>query len=145
MAALLGAGLIASVREHFANAKIHLWTDSKIVLHCIKKNPRRWKTFVQNLVTEIQEKTSPEVRNHCPDCENPPDKITRGLSVKNLVNDKVWRHGTPWLIQQDTSCVSSYDDSDPDPLSIANEERIITLATSEESVEPVTNRHTKIQ
>ncbi|GBN74693.1 hypothetical protein AVEN_206945-1, partial [Araneus ventricosus] len=96
-----------------------------------------WKTFVQNRVAEIQEKTPPEVWNHCPGCENPSDKITRGLSVKNLVNDQVWWHGPPWLIQQDTSCVSSYDHSDPDPLSIASEERIITLATSAESVEPV--------
>ncbi|GBL80190.1 hypothetical protein AVEN_29166-1 [Araneus ventricosus] len=89
------------------------------------------------IVTEIQEKTSPEVWNHCPGCENPADKITRGLSIKNLVNDQVWWHGPLWLIQQDTSCVSSYDDSDPDSLSIASEERIITLATSAESVEPV--------
>ncbi|GBO21987.1 hypothetical protein AVEN_8472-1, partial [Araneus ventricosus] len=137
MAALLGARLIASIREHFANAKVYMWTDSKIVLHWIKNNPRRWKTFVQNRVAEIQEKTPPEVWNHCPGCENPSDKITRGLSVKNLVNDHVWWHGPPWLIQQDTSCVSSYGDSDPDPLSIASEERIITLATSTESVEPV--------
>nr|GBM70276.1 hypothetical protein AVEN_62568-1 [Araneus ventricosus] len=137
MAALLGARLIASIREHFANAKVYMWTDSKIVLHWIKNNPRRWKTFVQNRVAEIQEKTPPEVWNHCPGCENPADKITRGLSIKNLVNDQVWWHGPPWLIQQDTSCVSSYDDNDPDPLSIASEERIITLAASAESVEPV--------
>ncbi|GBN88246.1 hypothetical protein AVEN_233613-1 [Araneus ventricosus] len=72
--------------------------------------------FCAESCTEIQEKTS-EVWNHCPGCENPSDKITRGLSVKNLVNDRVWWHGPPWLIQQDTSCVSSYDDSDPDLLS----------------------------
>ncbi|GBM90629.1 hypothetical protein AVEN_192447-1 [Araneus ventricosus] len=135
MAALLGARLIESIREHFA--KVYMWTDLKIVLHWIKNNNRRWKTFVQNRVVEIQEKTSPEVWNRCPGCENPADKITRGLSIKNLVNDQVWWHGLPWLIQQDTSCVSSYDDSDPDPLSIASEERVITLATSAESVEPV--------
>ncbi|GBM38557.1 hypothetical protein AVEN_110218-1 [Araneus ventricosus] len=135
MAALLGARLIASIREHFA--KVYMWTDSKIVLHWIKNNPPRWKTLVQNRVTEIQEKTPPEVWNHCPGCENPADKITRGLSIKNLVNDQVWWHGPPWLIQQNTSCASSYDDSDPDPLSIASEERISTLATSAESVEPV--------
>ncbi|GBM83340.1 hypothetical protein AVEN_93617-1 [Araneus ventricosus] len=41
MAALLGARLIASIREHFANAKVYMWTDSKIVLHWIKNNPRR--------------------------------------------------------------------------------------------------------
>ncbi|GBM87468.1 hypothetical protein AVEN_9565-1 [Araneus ventricosus] len=137
MAALLGARIIASIREHFANAKVYMWTDSKIVLHWIKNNPRRWKTFVQNRVAEIQEKTPPEVWNHCPGCENPADKITRGLSIKNLVNDQVWWHGPPWLIQQNTFCVSSYDDSGPDTLSIASEERIINLAASAESVEPV--------
>ncbi|GBL69518.1 hypothetical protein AVEN_273187-1 [Araneus ventricosus] len=89
------------------------------------------------VVQKFKKKTPPEVWNHCPGCENPSDKITRGLSVKNLVNDQVWWHGPPCLIQQDTSCVSSYDDNDPDPLSIASEERIITLATSAESVEPV--------
>ncbi|GBM31433.1 hypothetical protein AVEN_39232-1 [Araneus ventricosus] len=97
-----------------------MWTDSKIVLHSIKNNPRKRKTFVQNRVVEIQEKASPEVWNHCPVCENPADKITRGLNVKYLVNDQVWWHGPPLLIQQDTSCVSSNDESDPDPLSIAS-------------------------
>ncbi|GBM55775.1 hypothetical protein AVEN_190357-1 [Araneus ventricosus] len=53
MAALLGARLIESIREHFANAKVYMWTDSKIGLHWIKNNPRRWKTFVQNRVVEI--------------------------------------------------------------------------------------------
>ncbi|GBL97667.1 hypothetical protein AVEN_185137-1 [Araneus ventricosus] len=93
MAALLGARLIAAIREHFANAKVYMWTDSKIVLHWIKNNPRRWKTLVQNRVAEIQEITPPEVWNHCPGCENPSDKITRGLSIKNLVNNQVWWHG----------------------------------------------------
>ncbi|GBM10189.1 hypothetical protein AVEN_258785-1 [Araneus ventricosus] len=105
MAALSGARLIASIQEHFANAKVYMRTDSKIALHWIKNNPCRWKTFVQNRVAEIEEKTSLEVWDHCPGCENPADKITRGLSVKNLVNDEVWWHGPPWLIQQDTSCV----------------------------------------
>ncbi|GBN92650.1 hypothetical protein AVEN_206441-1 [Araneus ventricosus] len=62
MAALLGARLIASIREHFA--KFNMWTDSKIVIHWIKNNPRRWKTLVQNRVAEIQEKTPPEVYTH---------------------------------------------------------------------------------
>ncbi|GBN41701.1 hypothetical protein AVEN_206432-1 [Araneus ventricosus] len=43
---------------------------------------------------------------------------------------------TPFLIQQDTSCVSSYDDRDPDTFSITSEERVITFVMSAESVEP---------
>ncbi|GBN11016.1 hypothetical protein AVEN_263290-1 [Araneus ventricosus] len=53
-----------------------MWTDSKIVLHWIKNNPRIWKTFVQNRVEEIEGKAS-EVWNHCHGCESPADKITR--------------------------------------------------------------------
>ncbi|GBM31438.1 hypothetical protein AVEN_39236-1 [Araneus ventricosus] len=98
------------------------WDTRKNVFSFSKQDIIERKTFVQNLVAEIQEKTSPEVWNHCPGCENPADKITRGLSsVKYLVNDQVWWHGPPLLIQQGTSCVSSYDESDPNPLSIASE------------------------
>ncbi|GBN88142.1 hypothetical protein AVEN_218952-1 [Araneus ventricosus] len=64
MAALLGARLIASIRDYFANAEVYMWTDSKIVLHWIKNNTSRWKTLVQNHVAEIQEKTSPAVWIH---------------------------------------------------------------------------------
>ncbi|CAG7822423.1 unnamed protein product, partial [Allacma fusca] len=34
---------------------IYGWTDSTVALHWIKSSPQRWKTFVANRVTEVQE------------------------------------------------------------------------------------------
>lgn len=56
LAALLFARLII-----YVNSALHLdvplicWTDSLFPLSWIKGDPHKWKTFVRNKITEIQE------------------------------------------------------------------------------------------
>jgi hypothetical protein len=59
--ALLLAKLLRNVQEamQFHIIQTYAWCDSKIVLAWIKGSPMRWKTFVANRVSEIQEFTQP--------------------------------------------------------------------------------------
>nr|XP_042912027.1 uncharacterized protein LOC122272414 [Parasteatoda tepidariorum] len=99
MAAVIGTRMIASIRDQFPESRIFMWTDSTITLHWIRGSPRKWKRFVSNRVTEIQQRSDPSQWNHCPGSDNPADKLTReGIEASALVQDDVWWHGPPWLI-----------------------------------------------
>ena len=55
-----------------------LWSDSTVALGWICNNPKRWKTFVANRVTEIQTYTTPSQWKHCPGEVNPADYLSWG-------------------------------------------------------------------
>jgi hypothetical protein len=63
---------------------IYLWTDSSIVLTWIQEVPSRWKTFISNRVTLIQEATSGATWRHVPSSDNPADLISRGTDPASL-------------------------------------------------------------
>ena len=73
------------------------WTDSTAALGWIKGSPYKWKQFVANRVSEIQELTSPSCWFHCPGQENPADLTTRGVDARTLVNSSLWVNGPHWL------------------------------------------------
>jgi len=56
----------------------YFWTDSTIVLFWIASQSVKWKTFVANRVSEIQESTLHSERNHVKTSDNPTDIISRG-------------------------------------------------------------------
>lgn len=61
MGALLSARLITYVRKALLlpeSNKVNCWTDSTVVLHWIRSDASRRKTFVQNCVTEFQKSSS---------------------------------------------------------------------------------------
>ncbi|XP_064475574.1 uncharacterized protein LOC135389457 [Ornithodoros turicata] len=76
---------------------IHLWSDSTVTLHWIKGNAHRWKQFVANRVSEIQQLTDPTNWSHCPGKENPADLLTRGQRPDALLRSQVWWNGPQWL------------------------------------------------
>ncbi|XP_015926265.2 uncharacterized protein [Parasteatoda tepidariorum] len=99
MGAVIGSRLTKYIM-HKINCKIRecfYWTDSTIVLHWVKGDPHKWKQFVSNRVTEIQEITDPSSWNFCPGQENPADFQTRGCSAKDLVSNKRIWNGPQWL------------------------------------------------
>jgi hypothetical protein len=55
------------------------WTDSTIMLTWIAAIPTRWKTFIANRVTELQENNSAATWMHVPSGDNPSNLILRGL------------------------------------------------------------------
>jgi hypothetical protein len=66
LAALVGTLLLS----YFCEATGYItqatsWTDSTVALSWIRSDPKRWKTFVCNRVTEIQSHTSPTQWRHC--------------------------------------------------------------------------------
>ena len=80
---------------------VHAWTDSTIVLSWLSDLPRRWKTFVANRVSEIQEFLPPSHWHHVASSENPADLCSRGLLPSDLVNSDLWWRGPSWLSNPD--------------------------------------------
>ncbi|KAG1652582.1 hypothetical protein GQR58_026226 [Nymphon striatum] len=73
------------------------WTDSSVTISWIKSDAGRWKTFVANCVTGIQEITNPSNWFLCSGKENPADLLTRGLQAEKLMNSKVWLKGPEFM------------------------------------------------
>jgi hypothetical protein len=63
---LLASRLLKFVMNtlHIPNASYHCWSDSQVALGWIKGEPNRYKQFVANRVTEIQQLTDPQKWNH---------------------------------------------------------------------------------
>ena len=102
---LLGAALLADlikfVIESYSSLiiidEMFAFSDSEVVLAWLASSPHRWKSFVANRVSHIQE-TIPSVPwYYIPSLENPADCASRGLTPENLVNHSLWFNGPPWL------------------------------------------------
>lgn len=78
--------------------QIFYWTNSSIVLHWIQSNSRDYKQFVGNRIGQIQKETNPKQWRHVPTNDNPADIILRGISPKQLIDNDLWWHGPPWLL-----------------------------------------------
>ncbi|XP_063975158.1 uncharacterized protein LOC135161485 [Diachasmimorpha longicaudata] len=104
-AALLLAKLTKYVQEqlNISNASTYLWTDSSVTFTWISHHPSRWKQFVRNRVSLIQELTHQTHWRLIPGKDNPADCASRGLSAAQLVSHKLWWQGPPWLKDSITS------------------------------------------
>lgn len=124
-AAVLGAQLAQKVTEsmNIDFDRVHFWSDSTITLCWIKGSPAKWKTYVANRVSEIQRLTEVERWHHVPSKDNPADLISRGLSVRDLISNRLWWEGPDWLNRHDFD-IKSYD-TELDSVEIP-EQRIIT-------------------
>ncbi|XP_015433443.1 PREDICTED: uncharacterized protein LOC107189427 [Dufourea novaeangliae] len=84
-------------------AQTFLWTDSSVTLTWIKSHPSRWKDFVRNRVSTIQDLSSNSVWRFVPGKENPADCASRGLSISQLQKHQLWWTGPQWLIGTQSS------------------------------------------
>uniref|UniRef100_A0A336LNV2 CSON015327 protein n=1 Tax=Culicoides sonorensis TaxID=179676 RepID=A0A336LNV2_CULSO len=100
--ALLLAELITSVKNALSSniEQVHCFTDSKIVLSWLAKEPSAWKTFTANRIAKIQALTSSNQWYHVKSNENPADLLSRGSSPENLAKTELWWHGPINLINQ---------------------------------------------
>ncbi|XP_068739547.1 uncharacterized protein [Montipora capricornis] len=71
--------------SRFQFEKVILFLDSKIVLAWIRSKAMRFKQFVSVRVGEIQTNTDPSQWKHIPGEMNVTDDVSRGISVRNLV------------------------------------------------------------
>ncbi|XP_068675570.1 uncharacterized protein [Montipora foliosa] len=76
--------------SRFQFEKVILFLDSKIVLAWIRSEARRFKPFVSVRVGDIQTNTDPSQWKHIPGEMNVADDVSRGISVRNLVER--WQH-----------------------------------------------------
>ncbi|XP_054259893.1 uncharacterized protein LOC128984579 [Macrosteles quadrilineatus] len=111
-AALMLVRLAKYVRDilDIKSAPLWLWTDSRVTLTWIQNHPSKWKDFVCNRVSIIQE-TEPLARwRYVPGKENPADCASRGLSPKALVDHKLWWSGPSWLAEDSVNWPMSSDE-----------------------------------
>ncbi|XP_017891420.1 uncharacterized protein LOC108631770 [Ceratina calcarata] len=106
---LAAAGLLAKLM-HYVQARlklnirnIYLWTDSQVTLTWIKSHPSRWKDYVRNRVTIIQELTAGAHWRYVPGTSNPADCASRGLTTHQLGHHDLWWTGPPWLTEPSDS------------------------------------------
>ncbi|XP_077260903.1 uncharacterized protein LOC143896764 [Temnothorax americanus] len=80
-----------------SDVPVHLWTDSSVTLYWITTHPSRWKDFVRNRVTAIQEMLPQGSWHFIPGKQNPADCASRGLTPEQLINHNLWWNGPSWL------------------------------------------------
>ena len=69
---------------------IYAWTDSTIVLNWLAGNPRRFKTYVENHLSQIIELIFLEWWNHVSRMDNSADCPSWGLFPSELLNYSLW-------------------------------------------------------
>ena len=143
LAALLCARLVSFLIRTLrlsSETRYQCWSDSMVALGWIKGDPARWKTFVANRVTEIQDLTDPSCWSHCSGSENPADLLTRGVGANQLTSSNLWLFGPPWLQSEyepcDTSCESLVDPVVEVPEEVTSP-LLMTVETQSEPVFPV--------
>ncbi|XP_071057593.1 uncharacterized protein [Onthophagus taurus] len=97
-AAVILTRLIRRVRVtlDLINHPVHLWSDSTVALFWICSHPSRWKDYVRNRVTEIQELTEAKW-HHLPSEDTPADLLSRGVPLRRLQQEDFWWSGPSWL------------------------------------------------
>ncbi|XP_018314711.1 uncharacterized protein [Mycetomoellerius zeteki] len=133
---LCAAALLASMTAHVCTimslptAPVILWSDSRVTLQWIKGHASKWKTYVANRVSRIQE-LLPEARwRHVPGKENPADCASRGISPSELVNHPLWWTGPAWLRDDVANWPSDYEEASAEDL----ETRAVAIVTAAQIV-----------
>ncbi|GJQ79105.1 hypothetical protein Trydic_g5360 [Trypoxylus dichotomus] len=130
---LCGAVLLANLARKAANAleisynERFFWTDSTITLAWIKSDPSRWKTFVANRVSEIQNLSDTTEWHHVRSEDNPADLLSRGVSSRFIGEENLWWHGPRWL----TLCKSAWNRGNTEAIDNIPEERTSSNGSDE--------------
>jgi hypothetical protein len=105
------------------DSNVYAWTDSTIVLDWLQGNPRRFKTFVGNRVSEIIDSILPSHWRHVPTNSNPADCASRGMSPTELESYQLWWEGPGWLKLEPSEWPAQRKTQDEEP---KEELRILT-------------------
>ncbi|XP_055714768.1 uncharacterized protein LOC129808888 [Phlebotomus papatasi] len=112
-AAVLAVKLLQSIKGALTVKimSVKAYSDSKIVLYWLAKEPQKWKTFVANRVSEIQSEIPRHLWNHVPSELNPADVASRGISPSELARHTLWWYG-PDISALDNSLTDDISDSE---------------------------------
>ena len=88
---MLGAKLVEALtnaisNERFPTPKVFAWSDSTVTIAWLQNFPRKWKTFVANRVSKIQEIVPASNWKYVPTEYNPADCPSRGSAAADLLN-----------------------------------------------------------
>ena len=102
LSALLLARLIDSV-THSLTQILNLsqplcFLDSKVAYYWICGAEKNWRPFIQNRVNEIRRLMPAKRWRHCAGTQNPADAPSRGQTLSELVNNRMWFNGPEWLL-----------------------------------------------
>ena len=86
-----------STTLNLTTCPVYLWTDSNVALTWILSHPSRWKDFVRNRVSLIQELLPQAKWMFISGKENPADCASRGLTAQKLSKHDLWWQGPSWL------------------------------------------------
>ena len=86
---------------------LYAWPASTVVLAWLQGNPRRFKPFVGNRVSEILSLLPTNVWRHVTSNDNPADPASRGLSPARLLKSHIWWKGPEWLRESEQSWPST--------------------------------------
>ena len=133
--ALLVARLIHYVRSllDIPLQNVYAWTDSTVVLSWIVGNPRRFKTFVGNRVSELVDCVPPGRWRHVSGVENPADCASRGLLPSELMEYDLWWNGPNWLLKGS----EDWPKQDVVPVGGTDEEKNVCLISIVRVNEPI--------
>ena len=137
---LCGAHMLANLLTHVKNLfhisldKVYAWTDSTIVLNWLVGNPRRFKTYVGNRVSDIVDYIPPDHWQHVDGVENPAHCGSRGILPSELLEHELWWSGPEWLCYD-----PSYWPRSTNKLPIVNtdEERNVCFTTTTHHITPI--------
>jgi hypothetical protein len=73
------------------------FTDSEIVLHYISNEEKRHCVFVANRISTIRSGSTAAQWHYVPSAYNPADELSRGLSAREILDDKRWLQGPEFL------------------------------------------------
>ncbi|GFW39253.1 uncharacterized protein TNCV_1832391 [Trichonephila clavipes] len=71
-------------------------------LHLRRKEVSDWLDARHSTIKEIQKLSDPKEWRYCKGKDNPADLISRGLSLNDLKNNRIWWHGPKWLTMKQT-------------------------------------------
>lgn len=100
---LCGALLLADLYDTVSKAldqefdDVYCWLDSKLALIWITSSPHRWNDFVAVRATKANVQVPRGKWRFIPGHLNPADKISRGETPSELLNDDVWQNGPEFL------------------------------------------------
>ena len=140
-AAVLGVELSETIQEEsdLLIENITYWTDSSIVLSCIKSSNKRFKTFVANRIARIHELSEPRQWKHVPSLENPADDASRGLMPEQLLMNTRWIQGPAFLLCTTEPDQEAWEPCEKDDMELARSNPVLsamTRAASEETADP---------
>lgn len=106
---LVAALLLARLTVHtlkalaLSDVSVFCWSDSSVTLSWISAHPTKWKDFVRNRVSTIQELLPYGSWHFVPGKENPADCASRGLMPDQLIKFDLWWNGPNWLSESPLS------------------------------------------